>query len=425
MLNVDECNTELTDVFSKPGFETSVKATKTHVYYPISKLDSNGPFEFNLPPLGNSMTRPCTLKLFGRFHVIHKDGTKLELTEEISMVNLASHSLFKTVEYQLGDTVISDSSGLYPYRAYLETLLSYNREAKKGHLRSGLWLKDTSKDSSNNTGYYKRMEWFEESKTVEFCIDVHLDTNHQCKLFPGTLPEKIKFIRTSDQFVLWGEKDIYNIVITDLALMVDKVTLHESAWVNMQKMLLKLPARYQIPRVLMKAYTIPKGNMSASLHNIFTTQMPRQVLIGLVDTEAFHGNIKKNPFHFHHYNISNLQFTMNGESFPSQPFKPQFDKKLYMHSYLSLFDGTGLSSENAGLDITYDDYINGHCLFVVDLTPDRCGGTHIHAKESGVLSCEIIFAKALPDTVNIIVYGAFENEICVDHNNNVTTDFQI
>ena len=49
---------------------------------------------------------------------------------EIGPSNNPLHSVFSNVDIELGGKLLSDPNGLYPYRAYIETLLSYSKEAR-------------------------------------------------------------------------------------------------------------------------------------------------------------------------------------------------------------------------------------------------------------------------------------------------------
>ena len=59
-------------------------------------------------------------------------------------VNNWLHSLFSQVDVYLSGTLVTPSTNTYPYRAYIETLLSYGSEAKETQLTSQLWYKDTA-----------------------------------------------------------------------------------------------------------------------------------------------------------------------------------------------------------------------------------------------------------------------------------------
>ena len=72
----------------------------------------------------------------------------------------------------MNSRTISYGSSTYPYRAYLETLLSCGEEAKSTHLTSSLFYKDTAgkmdePDPTKANVDAKRASFTGESKVVE------------------------------------------------------------------------------------------------------------------------------------------------------------------------------------------------------------------------------------------------------------------
>ena len=63
--------------------------------------------------------------------------------EDVGPVNLWMHSLFSDVSVSLNENLVSPPTSLYPYRAYIEILLSYGPAAKESQLTGVMWYKDT------------------------------------------------------------------------------------------------------------------------------------------------------------------------------------------------------------------------------------------------------------------------------------------
>ena len=63
-------------------------------------------------------------------------GTDIADDTPVAHVNNWLHSLFSQVDVHLNDTLVTPSSNTYPFRSYVETLLSYGAEAKKTQLTS-------------------------------------------------------------------------------------------------------------------------------------------------------------------------------------------------------------------------------------------------------------------------------------------------
>ena len=96
-------------------------------------------------------------------------GTELAPDTPVAPVNTWLHSLFSQVDVYLNDTLATPSSNTYPFRAYVNTVLSYGAEAKNTQLTSQLWYKDTAghMDSTTvdggNTGLVERRRYISES----------------------------------------------------------------------------------------------------------------------------------------------------------------------------------------------------------------------------------------------------------------------
>ena len=68
-------------------------------------------------------------------------------------------------------SVISPPTSLYPYRAYIETLLSYGPAAKESQLTRVMWYKDTprhqDKKTADNKGFTFRKALTAQCKYVQ------------------------------------------------------------------------------------------------------------------------------------------------------------------------------------------------------------------------------------------------------------------
>ena len=89
-----------------------------------------------------------------------KDGTPVDNGTDYSIVNLFPHSLFSQVDLEIDGVNLSSQDNLYPYKAYLESLLTYGHDAKFSHLTTEHFVKDTpgqfESRSSGNRGYVGR-----------------------------------------------------------------------------------------------------------------------------------------------------------------------------------------------------------------------------------------------------------------------------
>ena len=107
------------------------------------------------------------------------DDTALDAGADVGPVNVWMHSLFSDVSVSLNEKLVSPPTSLYPYRAYIETLLSYGPPAKESQLTGVMWYKDTPghqyKRTTDNKGFTARKALTAQSKSVHMMGKLHLD----------------------------------------------------------------------------------------------------------------------------------------------------------------------------------------------------------------------------------------------------------
>ena len=248
----------------------------------------------------------------------------------------------------------------------------------------------------------------------------HIDLCFQDRLLLNGLDAKMRLVRSKDTFSVMGAG---HVKIIDAVLFVRKVKVHSTIQLDHIRGLEKTTAKYPIRRVETKVFSIPGGNMMANQENLFLGQLPKRLVIGMVENTAFNGDKDKNPFNFKHFDVDYLALNMDGKQIPSKPLTPNFADDMCTQSYTSLFTGTGFMGHDRGNQITREDYPKGFTLFAFDLTPDLDDGGHFHLVKQGNLRLELHFKTALPKTINVIAYAEFDNVIEVDKARNVLFDY--
>ena len=102
--------------------------------------------------------------------------------------------------------------------------------------------------------------------------------------------------------------------------------------------------------------------------------------------------------------------------------KLNFDDKLFVTAYNTLFSGTGKLHGNSGSIIKREDYSEGYTIIVADLTPFEIGH-NFDLNAEGTLSTDLVFKSPLAATINVLVYAEYDNVIENDSNRNVIRDW--
>ena len=148
----------------------------------------------------------------------------------------------------------------------------------------------------------------------------------------------------------------YKIIIINAILYVKKIELTPSAFNAINSVLNDKNAQYAITRAMPKVFTVPRGQQSQHIDNAFLGEILKCTAICMMDNDPYNGNYKKNPFNFKHYNLTLIGISVNGEEVPLKPLKLNFDEKLFVTAYNTLFSGTGKLHENSESIIKREDY---------------------------------------------------------------------
>ena len=292
------------------------------------------------------------------------DGTNLDADEKVGVVNNFLHSLFKQVDVYLKEKQVTQAMGTYSYRSYLETLLNYGPSAKESQLTAALFYKDTAgkmdvadptlAPANANAGLKARYTFSKTSGIIELAGPVFCDVFFTERLLLSFVDLKVVLNRNGHEFCLMaseGDAD-YRVKLNEAYLKVRKVKVNPSITMAHEIALKKGPAIYPIRRVECKSFIIPAGNPSLMKDNVFSGLVPKTFVFGLVESEAFNGAYKKNPYNFQHFNMSSVGLSVNGEAMPFKPLQLSFGaNSRFIEAFSTLFSGTGKMYLNNGNDI--------------------------------------------------------------------------
>lgn len=424
-----ECSKTELDLFTLPPTQTSIELGQWVQYKPLASLTDDAPLEFAIPGHGDEYIDLSHTLLSLKVRILNVNGSIVTAdSNKVGPVNCLLHSLFSQVEVYLNQKLVSVSGNTYPYRAYIETLLSYGAGAKESHLSSALWITDTAEHmdatEDDNKGLKKRRAFMFNSSPIDLMGHIHSDIFHQNKYLLNGVELKLKLFRSRDEFCLMS-KSPFIVNIMEASVMVRRVKINPTVLISHAKAIEQYSAKYPITRVDVKAFTIPAGVLGKSIDNVYLGQLPKRIIIGLVSNKAFNGSLKHNPYNFHHYNVNFLSMYIDGQQVPTRALQPDFNvNNLYTQCYQTLFSGSGIHFSNEGNAISREMYPHGFCLFAFDLTPDLAAGSHHwNLVRRGSLRIDVKFNLILTETINCIVYGEFDNLIEVDKYRNVIVDY--
>jgi hypothetical protein len=423
--NYEKSGDQALDLFSTPPKEDAMLHGKEILIFPQGAITDTGPYDFLIASDGNDYTAMSLTRLHGTIQVTKPDGSTITDTELNSTVNLLPQSLFRQVEcYVNGFQVVDLSTPTYGYKAFIQTHLGNTDDAKKITFFPEMYAKDTVKKENTFviTGDTKADSFvashtLHKSGKIDFSMQLHIDfLQSQRLLIPG-VELKLRFVRNDDAFSLLGATLSTKIKIHKLSLSVHRITLDPSVADTIEKSLQAgHPAIYPIANSKIKTYILSSGHQSERISQIFRGPLPRQIIIGFVDSKGVDGVITQNPFKFEPFQNNLMNVFINGEPLVPHTFQPDGANGKYMREYRWFLDNTACRYSAPTHGITYEEFCNNSFFYVFDLSPDLCNSTHLHTALSGTFDMHVGFASALTKNVTAIIYATFNEFVTIDKN---------
>ena len=422
------------DLFSLPPTQVAVEKGYWAEYYPQNPVTNSGPYRIFIPK-DSFMIDLNKNYLYLKLKIVQADGTNLVLPAdgnlEVAPINLLAASFCERIILKMSDKEIENSGGLYAYKAYIETLLNYGKEAKDTHLQLGMYYKDDDFTDLQSDPMVQRGTPFYRNRGVELLAPIHCDLFKQERYLVSDCELSIEIHRNDDKFLLMSDGTEYKLIVEDLRWYVWKVKPQASLSLAIENILQKHnTAKYPIRRVKMATRHIAPNSQTIVENSIFGGQLPRRVAVVMVDSESFNGSFQKNPFKLEHCDVSEIALKCGDEYIPRYPLRCDWEDYKYSFPYMYLYEGCDMANNDRGANISYKHYKNGYTVFIFDLTADNVDIGAMQLIREGELCMYLqlkrpLSAATFPQGVEIIIYGEFDNLISIDRNRTPFFDYSI
>ena len=154
-------------------------------------------------------------------------------------------------------------------------------------------------------------------------------------------------------------------------------------------------------------------------------EVPSRLVVGIIKSQAYNGDYNLNPYHFEHFDVSNIGFFVNGESTPRPSFKLDVGNGIYLQDLKSLYKITGKTMENSDIGITGETYRQVYTLIGFDFDPTTSPDFQYVGKlGEGHTKLEIRFKNGLPAPVTVILYTTFPEIMSINQARNVRLEIK-
>ena len=172
----------------------------------------------------------------------------------------------------------------------------------------------------------------------------------------------IKLTRAPERYYLLAPSDDNNlcIKILDATLFINQVELNPLLLAHARVLGMKRKAHYPVTHTQIKTFTVSSGSQQISIDNAFLGPIPERILICLVKT-AFVGSPSTNPFHFHHFDMTNLALYVNGVQHPPESLSMDCSTPFgATRAYETLFSSTGIHHDDRAHMISLRAWVRLH-----------------------------------------------------------------
>ena len=446
-----ECSISPLEWFCIPPTQTAVEKTHNVDYQPLTAIRPNAPIEFYIPASTEEYLDLKNSRLHVTCRIIKKDGSLCEADSVVAPINDLFNSLWSNMELFLNDRLISHSNNIHGYTSIISHLIHDSDESLISQRATRLIFKDTagslnsvSAKSSNqgnvingfniakdgtlvndagNQGLHQRYLHTRLSQEVMLSGGLRIDLFEQNRYLPNGISMKLRLNRQRDEFVLMSATDDFKVEIMEAFLSIRKVKVSPGIALGHADALMQSPAKFPITRKECKVLAIPSGFQSFMKDNIFLGQLPKRLVIGMVQNTAFAGAVTTNPYSFDHFSVNFIQLYTDGEPVHSKPLKLNIGEGKYLGAFEALSKSFDKLDGEKSTIIKREDWPRGYSLFSFDLTPDYDDDDRFPLIRHGNLRLEMNFASVLAHTINIIVYAEFDNIIEISNNRNIQFDY--
>lgn len=420
-----ECALGATDLFTTPPTQTAIMKRKIIHIYPSPSIIDDTPIELFVPESDEhytSLLHALTLEV----QIVKEDGSDIAADDVVGFVNFPLHAMFAQVDVYINEKLVTDSTNTYSYGPAFEKLLTYDKQTLETQFSSELITLDTPGKlddvTAANVGFTKRKEYTKLSKTVELRGSLHIPILRLDRLLLNQCSLKIKLYPNNRKFYLMAAADEFKVKIKSARLELEKMTINPDLLNEHALKLQKQNAIYPLRRGDIKTFSIPTGNSNIIKENFIVGKLPRRLVIGLVESAAFNGDLTKSPYNFQTFGLNYLCAYIDGERYPNKALTPDYENGRYMDCYNTLYDGSGILNEDRTLSIDRNAYANGYTMYIIRLSPGEPDCIAYELTQKGNIRLEMKFKAPLTKTVTAIVYAEYDDQLEIDHDRNIIID---
>jgi hypothetical protein len=377
---------------------------------PTTPLETKGSISIDIPDQEVFFLDLQKSQMCVRLKVVAENGTSLDTTTNYFSANNFLYTLFRNIVIYFNERIVYSSEDHYGYRCMIENLTS----KEESDLNVGFYA-EKEDGEPNRTETQARKTEVAASTFLELQGPLLSDINTISRLIPNKVSVRITLDQQDPKFVMLCSDATpagCKIVIDDLYLKVLRVAINPQIQRSISSALDSSDSAFHMTRTVIKTAVIQPNTNSLSIERIFSGQIPKVVLLGLVSSEAYKGDLAKNPYNFKTAEVSKIVVSADDVPAPANYMTFDFASKRYLDGYLRLRDLVKLEHE---LVLNRDNFVKGKALFGFELVTKLDPNSDPLAR-SGNVKLEMSLKTAPTSALVVIIYGLFDTCLWMNKN---------
>ena len=248
----------------------------------------------------------------------------------------------------MNGTLISPQSDKYHYKAYLETLMNYNRKEGKTVLRPQGWFNaldfppewtanntDTAANGGAGHADYQALSVNHKSALAQsktetahyyggarhsLVFQPHLEAFHTGGILVPGVEIKLKFHFNSPNLFFNGVELAGRLLEGDIQLQFHlcQLRLNEEVFkdISEKRHTERELSKYPTVRSEIRTFNMVGTLTRLDIPNLFRNRIPDRMIVGLLDSRAFNGDVTRDPFCFQKFGLPSIRQMVRGDEYP-------------------------------------------------------------------------------------------------------------
>ena len=361
------------------------------------------------------------------FSILTEDGEAPKPTEKVSSVQAAGISMFRSMDLEMQQKLISPEIGLhYPYKGYLDYICYSPEEHLNITAPLNLFFKDSPHAFDEgglegdlvNTGLIARHEFTKSASETHIIAPIASDIMQVNEYLPPNIELKLRFWPANDDFfIMSGEPatERYKYKINDIVLQMTGYEVSDQVLVRHHQILSKTNARLHYKKSVLKSYQIPADLSTWTINHFLQGDIPWDMILGFYNADSFIGSLNSNPYNAAHHNL--IYLSLETEGYQSITFRPNYDKNVWSREYAALYEPEHGQVVPFTPLVKYRDFPGGYCYYRFALGNQQV--ERLLRKRNGQSRLIINFSKNLTSAVSCLVYARYHTFLEIDLSKNV------